>query len=147
MKHKEKILSNKREYRIKNKETIQRNSKDYYLRNKEKKQEKSREYYEKNRERKRDYRTKFKLRLKQKKSEYYFKNKEKTRQKAIQKRKEKNPNYSPIKKPNFWKEFESVRTFLDSISKRLHILQLSDWYRISKSQIMLVGGISYFILL
>ena len=74
---------------------------------------------------------------------YYLMNKEKLkeydRKRYVKKTIDKNnghfiPSYS-------WKNNDSVREYFERIAPLLHINDLSDWYRISRSQINDMKGI------
>ena len=61
----------------------------------------------------------------------------------IQKMIEKNNGkYEPL---NSWKTDESIRDYFEQIAPLLHINELSDWYRISRLQIVDMKGIYSYI--
>lgn len=53
--------------------------------------------------------------------------------------------YHPHPNPNHsWKSPELVREYFESLGKQLRIAHFTDWYRISRSQVGLLGGKSLF---
>jgi hypothetical protein len=75
----------------------------------------------------------------------YTNNKEKileTRRKLhIKKSFDKNNDYIPSPKSHTWKKSDSLREYFESAGPSLHIKDLSDWYRISRTQIIGAKGI------
>lgn len=117
-----------KEYREKNKEKLKESKRKYYILTKEKRQILEKEFYLKNREK-----------IKERQKEYRLKNREilreKAREYAFLKKKEKDENY--VRKLNFsFKDEKSTREYFEQISKQFHISELSDWYRISRNQIL-----------
>jgi hypothetical protein len=69
---------------------------------------------------------------------YRTKNKVKMRENRMKKETEKNPSFVP----NYsWKSREESRKNFESIASLFHITDLSDWYRISFTQIKQFGGV------
>lgn len=133
-------LMKRREYRLKSKSKIREKERDYEIKNKERIKERKKKYNRINKEI-----------ISTKKREFYLKNREaiidRQRLYNIQKKKEKNLNYLP---PLFrtkylfsWKDKDSTRKYFDFVTPLLHINDLSDWYRISKTQIIQTGGLFF----
>ena len=131
-KNKDKIKESFREYRIENKDKLNEYNRKYYNQNKEKKKELDREYRIQNKEKMKkyykDYRTQNKEKINEYCREFYFKkNIEKNNGDFV-------PSYS-------WQNNTIIKEFFEGISPLLHINDLSDWYRISRSQINDMKGI------
>ncbi len=125
--NKEKKKEYCQKYSIQNRDKMKEYFRDYYIQNKEKKKEYKREYYHKSIDKIKEYKIKNKEKINQ-----YF------RKKNIEKQIEKNDNYVPL---NSWKTNELIREFFEKIAPVLHINDLSDWYRISREQIIDLKGI------
>ncbi len=136
--NKEKKKKSNREYRIQNKEKWR----EYYLKNKEKIKEANKKYRIQNNVKIKETIREYRLLNKDKKKEfdrkYYLQNKEKIKLLYIQKNIERNNGiYNSV---NSWKTNESIREYFERIAPLLHISDLSDWYRISRSQIVHLKG-------
>lgn len=151
---KDKMKEYNREYRMKNKEKIAEYKKLYHLQNKERMNERNRMHYINNKEKIKRIRSENKEKIKKYTKEYRLLNKDKfqqyereyylekrrpkIRELSIKKNIEKNNGkYIPRRS---WLESTSLREYFDSISPLLHISVLSDWYRISRTQINQVNG-------
>lgn len=134
---------------MRNKEKIKAWHRENYEKNKEKINEKHKEYQIKNKEKLLEKRTKSEM-IK-KRQEYdrqlWAKNKEKIKEKQKEYRSKKNieRNENYVKRFS-WKDSESTRKYFEYAAKLLHINELSDWYRISRSQILQTSGNSFIIL-
>lgn len=108
-------------------------NRQYYLQTEEKKKDSARRYYAQNEDREKALKRGYRLENGDKRREYG---------REYHVRKLQNPEtYVPRSTANkSWKTPELVRAFFDSIAKQLHILEPSDWYRISNYQIIALGG-------
>ncbi len=159
LQNKDKMKASKREYYLKNKDKIKEHNKkekymEYWKNNKEKKKEYDQKYNIQNKEKKKDYNREYRKQNKEKLKEYYLlhkdrindfyreyylQNKENIKQSNIKKNIERNNGvYVPL---NSWIRNESVREYFERIAPLLHINDLSDWYRISRNQIIDMKGI------
>lgn len=121
---KDEIASKIRSYRLQNRLALAAKQREYHLRNKEQ--------------------------INIAKQEYYLDNKEtmmRKRDKAERAAKARLKYISSLLEPNdysphmfSWKTSDQVRAFFDSIAPRLQITDPTDWYRISRSQILELGG-------
>ena len=133
--NKEKI----KKYSIQNKEKMNKISRNYYLQNKEKMKKLVCEYRKLHRDKLKEYYRLYSIRNKEKIKNYQLKNREKLKKLLIKKNIERNNGlYVSL---NSWKSEESIRQYFDKISPLLHIDDLSDWYRISRNQIIELKGI------
>ncbi len=124
----------RKEYSIKNNDKLKEYRREYYLQHKEKKKQSSREYKILNKDKQKEY-----------DQNYYLLNREKIKHLYVQKNIERNNGiYVPS---NSWTSDESIRQYFDVISPLLHISDLSDWYRISRDQIVDLKGIKISFLL
>lgn len=103
------------------------------MQNKEKINESKREYYSQNKEKYLEYKKKYRLENKEKLKKYQ-------RELLIKKNIEKNVNYIPPPQIRSWKNTQLLRDYFESIIPLLHITHFSDWYRISKPQIINLKG-------
>jgi hypothetical protein len=106
---------NKREYYIRNKDFKSRYDSEYYIRNTNDKRESSHRYYIRNKDNRKKYNR-----------EYYLRRREVRRSNEMKS----------------WKSPEVVREYFESIVNRLSVSNFSDWYRISRAQIGILGGMS-----
>jgi hypothetical protein len=122
-----------REYYDQNKDSRKDTVREYHHRNKENISESGRAYYSRNKDNSQDvhrgYRHRNKETLRDRKLAYYLQHRTSSHV------------YSPRKSRASWRTQESVRAYFDSIKGQLLIVNYTDWYRISRSQITKLGGV------
>lgn len=116
--HGDKLRKSFREYYNRNKKHISNMRKDYYARNKLRMRETDREYRKRNKDNKRRANREYYLRTMENPEDYQ-------------------PRHFEAKS---WKTPDLVREFFDTIAKPLSISEISNWYRISRTQICDLGG-------
>lgn len=141
-KNKKKVYDS--EYKIQNKEKMKESNREYYLRNKDKKLEYDKKYKIENKDKIKEYYREYKIQNEQKMKDYFREykilNKDKIKQFYIEKNIERNNGiYIPLYS---WKTQDSVRKYFERIAPLLYISDLSDWYRISRTQITDMKGIT-----
>jgi hypothetical protein len=111
-----------------------------YFRNKSKVSQHQRDY-------KRQYRIRKKDHVTETNREYYARNKERATQDYLDTK--SNPDdYFPRASPaKSWKSPELVREYFESIASDLKVSISTDWYRISRPQIVSLGGMFYYFFL
>jgi hypothetical protein len=152
------------QYNVRNKENRKLYDQDYYIRNKDERRESMRDYYRRNGDRRKEYdhaycvRKKDKIRdyyraynirntaeVKQSKRDYYLRNKDdilKAKRGYYLRTMESPETYSPRNAAfKSWKSPELVREFFDAIGRQLSISHHTDWYRVSRPQVVKLGGI------
>jgi hypothetical protein len=119
--NKDNIKDYYRKYVDENKHSIRESYRKYYLRNQDYKRISSQNYHANNRNK-----------IKETKREYYV-------------RKKENPALYVPRETEFksWKTPLVVREYFESISKLLHIVHYTDWYRISRPQVRFLGGVCF----
>jgi hypothetical protein len=129
--------SNLKDYGVRRKESRSQYVRNYGMRNKLSRSQYLRDYYIRNKdiisELKRDNYTRNKRNFREYRRQHYIRSKEFPEL------------YSPrditIKS---WKTPELVRDFFDAIGKKLSISNYTDWYRVSRPQILYLGGMCCF---
>jgi hypothetical protein len=135
-------------------ETVRVNSRqlNYYFRHKDKIRLSKRDYYIRNRDDIRESHRKYYVENKDNLKDYYLRNKDSTREskRRYYIRKKENPetylSYLARETENkSWKSPELVREYFESVANQLHISDYSDWYRISRPQMLFYGGMFSFL--
>jgi DNA ligase-1 len=131
-------------YRENNKELIAKKAAEYRVKNRDRRIEydRIRRAKKENKEKRKEYTKLIKERTRAYSQIYRSlpENKEKARQKYIEKMKKIVENYVYRPARYSWKDINSLKSFFDKASQMLRITELTDWYRISLSQIQEAGG-------
>ncbi len=146
IRNKDKKKKYDREYYIQNMNKVKESHREYYLQNQNKMKELNRKYYLQNKDKLKESNIEYRFLNKEKKKEYDRKyrilNKEKIKQFQLLN------NIVPLNSPSYsWKSDESIRDYFERIAPLLHIGDLSDWYRISRPQIIEMKGMEIYIII
>jgi hypothetical protein len=147
--NREKILQYKRDYRQQNGEKRLQYEREYYQKNREKIIQGMSEYNQRNRGRILQYMHDYNKKNRDKILHHHQKNKEKMQRarREVLSQKRKARGLPPPRKYSSWKSVTEVRNFLLQVGDLYHIQNWpEDWYRVSKDQLRLAGGMPHLIL-
>lgn len=124
---------------LNDKDVIKTKQQDYISLNKEARAVKLRNYYLENH-------AKLKGKSKESSKEYYWKNRDevnrKTRKRYVARRANARTIYAPRLHPvhKSWRTPSAIKEYFDTLGPQLHISHPTEWYRVSRAQIIKAGG-------
>jgi hypothetical protein len=147
LRNKDKVKESKREYHLQNLDKMNDSFRQYRLLNRDKIQETMRWRHSQEGDKFKDYDRQYYLqnkdKLQQSSRQYHLEHGAKRRdlQRRYYLQRHSNPEaYLPRTALKSWKSPELVREYFESIAKYLHIVEPSDWQRISRVQLRYLGG-------
>lgn len=136
-----KRMSRQLDYYFRHKDKVRLSKQRYYTRNKDGIRGAQRNYYAQNKDNSREYYLRNKTNILESKRRYYLRKKSED---ALDSSAAHLPYLVRLTENLSWKTPEAVREYFDSVAKQLNISHYTDWYRISRPQILSFGGKSVY---